>query len=67
MSKSKAIVFSTNRLPKILLEAASLLLQQQQLNREVDAFEIPQVHLCEKREKLNNKIDTWIATNIVDT
>lgn len=64
---SKAIVFSTDRLSKMLLEAARLLIQQQQLNKEVDAFELPQVHLCEKRERLNNKIDTWIATNIVDT
>jgi len=67
MGNKKAIVFSTDRLSKILLEAASLLLQQQQLNKEVDAFEIPQLHLCEKREKLIDKIDTWIATNIVDT
>ena len=67
MSKAKAIVFSTDRLPKILLEAASLLLQQQQLNKEVYAFEVPQVHLNERKERLNYKIDTWIATNIVDT
>ena len=64
---AKHIVFSTDRLPKLLLESAKLLLEHQQLQKEMIAFETPQVHLHERQKLLNDKVNSWIANNIVES
>jgi CMP-N-acetylneuraminic acid synthetase len=60
------IIFSTDRLPKILLEAAAILIDMQQLNKETAGFIVPQVHLHVKKQMIDKKLDLWIANNIVE-
>lgn len=61
----KHLVFSSERLPKMLVEATILLLKLQSLNKQIDEFEQCDFFLKERKKILYEKVDTWIKTNIV--